>query len=51
MHAAIVRAAEGAVEHGDQVSPYLIGLLAFGTLVALLVVTVMIKVEPRRARD
>ena len=51
MHAAIVRAAEGAAEHGDQVSPYLIGGMALGTLVALLIVTVMIKVEPRRSRD
>lgn len=51
MHAAIVRASEGAAEHGSQVSPYLIGGLAFVTLIALLIVTVMIKVEPKRSRD
>lgn len=51
MFAAIVRASEEAAEQGSQISPYAIGALAFGTLLALLIVTVMIKVEPKRSRD
>ena len=51
MHAAIVRAAEGAAEHGGQVSPYALGGLAFGTLAVLLIITLMLKVEPKRSRD
>jgi hypothetical protein len=50
MHAALVRASEATAE-GSQVSPYLIGALAFGVLAALLVVTLMLKVEPKRSRD
>ncbi|MFN8170455.1 MAG: hypothetical protein U0R65_01160 [Candidatus Nanopelagicales bacterium] len=40
---ALVRAAEEATEHGSQTSPWLFGGVAFATLLALLVVTLMIK--------
>lgn len=41
---ALVQAAEEAAEHGSQVSPYVFGAVAFGTLCVLLIVTLMIKV-------
>lgn len=51
MHPAILRAAEDVAEQGSSVSPYAIGALAFGTLIVLLVITMMTKVEPKRSRE
>lgn len=46
MHAlnAIVLASEEAAAEGSHVSPYAFGAVALGTLILLLVVTMMIKV-------
>jgi hypothetical protein len=41
---ALVRVAEEAAEHGSQTSPWLFGGVAFVALLALLVVTLMVKV-------
>jgi len=38
-------AASEAGDHGGQVSPYVFGLVAFGILGLLLIITMMIKVD------
>lgn len=44
LNTALVLANEEAAAEGSQVSPYVFGVVAFGVLVALLVVTMMLKV-------
>ena len=44
LNTAVVFANEGAAAEGSQVSPYVFGIVAFGALVLLLIITMMIKV-------
>ena len=44
LNTALVFANEEAAAEGSQVSPYVFGVVAFGALVLLLVITMMIKV-------
>lgn len=44
LNTALVLANEQAAAEGSQVSPYVFGAFAFGALVLLLVITMMIKV-------